>query len=120
MPRLRKILLHTLAYAAAALAVVYLCDSLYIRHKMSSGDSSSALGAVQYYPATQEKSGQVEIFFESPQNETCVHSLFPHYGYNPCWYAKRRTVRLMGRSMNDDQLQQRSAFAEKIRAQRRA
>ena len=86
----------SLAIAALATVLAYICDSLYIRYKLGGANSSAALGSVQYYPAVQQKDGNLEIYYESPQNETCVHALFPHYGYNPCWYAKRKTVRLMG------------------------
>ena len=75
--------------------LTYICDSLYIGHKMSSGNSGDALGSVQFYPATKLKNGKLDIYIESPQTETCVHALFPHYGYNPCWYAKRNPVHVI-------------------------
>ena len=25
------------------------------------------------------------------QNQTCLNSLFPHFGYTPCWYLSRHT-----------------------------
>lgn len=30
-----------------------------------------------------------EYFFQPPQAETCVNSLFPHFGYPTCWYLQR-------------------------------
>jgi len=24
------------------------------------------------------------------EKDTCVHAIFPHAGYAPCWYASRR------------------------------
>src|ERR1700674_483642 len=33
-----------------------------------------------------------ELDAQSPmESESCVHSLFPHYGYTPCWYVVRRS-----------------------------
>ena len=39
-------------------------------------------GKIQYTPGDQEI-------------DTCVHSLFPHFGDSPCWYANRHTDKLV-------------------------
>jgi hypothetical protein len=36
-----------------------------------------------------EKSGKTNYQYDQPQDQTCVHSLFPHFGYSPCWYVSR-------------------------------
>jgi hypothetical protein len=36
------------------------------------------------------KNGKDEFDFLDAQPQTCVHSLFPHQGYDPCWYTKRK------------------------------
>ncbi|HUJ81289.1 MAG TPA: hypothetical protein VLW83_05370 [Candidatus Acidoferrales bacterium] len=92
----------TLAVAALAAGLAYICDSLYIRHKMTGANSSEAFGNVQFYPATKLKNGKLDIYLESPENEVCIHALFPHYGYNPCWYAKRNTVHVVAKSIGAD------------------
>src|SRR6516165_6059922 len=71
-----------------AAALAYLGDSLYIRHKVASA-TSAGLGNVRFYYATRLKNGKLNIYQDSPQNEVCVHALFPHYGYKPCWFASR-------------------------------
>ena len=91
----RKFTKWCVAIVLLATGLTYICDSLYIGHKISSGNSADALGSVQFYPATQLKNGKLDIYIESPQTETCVHALFPHYGYNPCWYAKRNQVHVV-------------------------
>ena len=30
-----------------------------------------------------------EFFFPTPEAQTCVNALFPHFGAPPCWYLKR-------------------------------
>ena len=37
--------------------------------------------------------GQFEYSIGSPENETCVVSLFPHHGRQPCWYVKKHQLR---------------------------
>jgi hypothetical protein len=40
--------------------------------------------------AVPRKDGKAELDFGDPETQTCVHSLFPHLGYDPCWYTKRQ------------------------------
>jgi hypothetical protein len=46
---------------------------------------------IQRYDAISEKNNKTEFDFESPITVTCVHSLFPHMGYQPCWYLSRHS-----------------------------
>ncbi|MGC2193562.1 MAG: hypothetical protein WA628_02730 [Terriglobales bacterium] len=77
--------------ALVSLAIVYLCDDLSVRYRIPK--SRQPLGAVtiQRYDAIPEKNGKTEFAFEEPIAQTCVHSLFPHMGYPPCWYLGRHT-----------------------------
>lgn len=85
-------LLGTLLITAG---MAYLGDSLYIQRKVAGANSAAAFGNVRFYYATKEKNGKYIIYQDSPQNEVCVHALFPHYGYKPCWFASRNTVRVV-------------------------
>jgi hypothetical protein len=43
--------------------------------------------------AIPEKNGKTEYEVDAQNPEqtvTCVHSLFPHSGFSPCWYVKPR------------------------------
>ena len=85
-------LLGTLLIAAG---MAYLGDSLYIRHEVAGANSAAAFGNVRFYYATKLRNGKYTLYQDSPQNEVCVHALFPHYGYKPCWFASRNTVRVV-------------------------
>ncbi len=74
-------------------AAVYLCDSLWIEYRMRNPSAGDALDAVTFYYATPLKSGRVEIFFDQPQTEVCVRSLFPHAGHRPCWLVTPNHVK---------------------------
>lgn len=76
--------------------VVYACDYALLRYKMGKNRGAGALGTVTSYYGTALKDGKMEIFTDQPLTETCVHSLFPHAGLRPCWYASRNTVRPIG------------------------
>ena len=85
-----------LVVAVLSLAAVYAIDDLRIRFRLRGAEAGGALGTVTFYSAILRKDGRVEVFWDQPQTETCVQSLFPHAGYRPCWYARRRPVRTIG------------------------
>jgi len=79
----RRILIVTIV----SLLLVYLADYLQMRLR------HQPLGTVtiQRYDAIAEKNGKTEFDFEDPSTQPCVHSLFPHMGYPPCWYLARHS-----------------------------
>jgi hypothetical protein len=78
----------------AAVVLVYAGDYLWAKHLMSSPGSAAALGTVMVHHQwdVPRKDGRVEFDMEAPEAETCIHSLFPHFGYVTCWYAARHTT----------------------------
>lgn len=64
---------------------IFLCD--YFTLKYSSQPTGSV--QVQRYYAVTLKNKKTEFMFDPPEPETCVNSLFPHYGDSPCWYLAR-------------------------------
>jgi len=46
---------------------------------------------------TPMKDGRVQIFTGANQTQICVKSLFPHFGYNPCWYVRQNSTQLVDR-----------------------
>jgi hypothetical protein len=51
---------------------------------------SKPLGSVQVHPfyAIHQKNGKTEFDYSvPPETETCVASVLPHLGSNPCWYV---------------------------------
>lgn len=76
-----------------ALAVlVYLADTISIRFHIPKGRQILGSVTIRRYYAVPLKSGKHDLYFATPQNQTCVHSLFPHLGYAPCWYLNRKKV----------------------------
>ena len=81
--------------AVSALAILYVGDYLSVRLRMihpKPADPFESLTAPRVL-AIQEKNGKIEYQIDAQNPEqtvTCVHSLFPHLGYSPCWYVKPR------------------------------
>jgi hypothetical protein len=79
--------------AMVVLAVAYGSDYLWMRYRIANPKAGDAFGSVTYYDSTTMKNGKVEVFFDQPHTEMCVHSIFPQVGDRPCWYASRKSVK---------------------------
>lgn len=86
---LRRILFASLLTAA----VVYVADYLVLRYRMARNQAPFSTVTVRPYYAVPRKDHKVEFLFADPQDETCVNSLLPHLGDNPCWYLRRNKER---------------------------
>ena len=73
------------------LALVYAGDDLSLRYRIP--HHRDPFGSITVTPlyVIHEKNGKVEYQFAQPQDQTCVNSLAPHFGYNPCWYVSRHS-----------------------------
>jgi hypothetical protein len=77
------------------LGLFYVSDYLSVRVRMlhpKLADPFESIKALRVL-AIPEKNGKTEYDVDAQNPEqtvTCVHSLFPHYGYSPCWYVKPR------------------------------
>jgi hypothetical protein len=77
--------------AVALLAASYAGDYLSVRYRMAKGPDPLSAVTIDTYYAIHKKDGETEYDFASPQTQVCVRSLFPHFGYEPCWYVNRHT-----------------------------
>jgi hypothetical protein len=79
----------------ATLALAYAGDYLYLRVRMLHTKPADPFESIKTLRvlAIPEKNGKTEYEVDAQNPEqtvTCVHSLFPHMGYSPCWYVKPR------------------------------
>jgi hypothetical protein len=79
---------RVLVAVALLICAVYAGDYLCVRFRIAKG-SAFATVQVQRYYSVMKKDGKPDFYFDPPQNQTCVSSLFPHFGYVPCWYLNR-------------------------------
>jgi len=75
-----------------ALVALYSGDYLSLRYQIPKGREKFGVVKIQSYYAVGLKSGKTEFMFLGPKDQTCVHSLFPHFGASPCWYLSRKKV----------------------------
>jgi len=75
-----------------ALIITYAGDFLWLRYRIWKPRTNNPFESVKldrFYAITQ-KNGREDYEPAGTQTVTCVHSLFPHSGYNPCWYVVRQ------------------------------
>lgn len=88
-----RALKRVILFLVLAAAVIYAGDFLSVRFPVSK--SRNPLGTVQVQPyyAIGLKNKKTEFDFDvPPETVTCVHSLFPHLGFDPCWYVERHKL----------------------------
>lgn len=83
-----RLIQRILLAVAAAMALVYAGDYLWLRARMP---KSVATVEVQPYYAVPQRNGKTEIIMLDPEDDVCVESLFPHLGDAPCWYLRKHT-----------------------------
>ena len=87
IPRMNRKLTRVALYAIAIVAIVFLADGLSLRLRRQPLGSVT----VQRYYALHKTKEKTTFMFAEPEAQTCVRALFPHRGYPPCWYLRRRT-----------------------------
>jgi hypothetical protein len=89
------ILRWTLLILLVALCVLYTGDYAVLRIRMVRGGAGAVTQSVTVIYGAALKDGRINLFTDQPQSETCVRSIFPHLGYDPCWYAQRHPVKVI-------------------------
>jgi len=73
--------------------LVYGVDYLQLRYRVWRDRQPYGTVTIQVLYAISEKASQgmnkTEYASGGAQEQTCVNSLFPHFGYTPCWYLSR-------------------------------
>ena len=72
-------------------ATLYIGDSLIVRSRIALHRGAFGSVTVEPYYAIHQKNGKTEYVFKDPEKQLCVRSLFPHFGYSPCWYIARHS-----------------------------
>jgi hypothetical protein len=85
-----KIARNILVFLVAAAAILYIFD--YVAAKLPGRQVYADVTIDQYY-AVKEKGNKVEYMPGGSVVERCIYSVFPHFGYDPCWWVMRHTRR---------------------------
>jgi hypothetical protein len=92
MSRILDIVERVVIVAVLLIAAVYAGDFLWLHYRMlkpTPNDPFDVMTVQKEYQILQ-KDGRYEFVLGDPQQQSCVHALFPHAGYTTCWYLKRQ------------------------------
>ena len=87
---LRRLIAAVFLGAAALTLIAYAADYAVFRYHLGTNAAFGQITASSY-DAVQQKNGKTVYLFNPPEPQTCVHALFPHAGFVPCWYLQRHT-----------------------------
>ena len=86
-----RVLRWLFAVLLSAAALLYAGDDLWARFRLARHHDVFDAVTVRPLYVIHEKNNKLEYQLAQPQNETCVRSLFPHFGDLPCWYLRKHS-----------------------------
>jgi hypothetical protein len=86
---MKRVLSMTAASVLVLLIVVYVADYAVLRLRGAARYDTIQVDVIDQIP---QKGNKAEYIPEGRQPQTCVRSLFPHDGNQPCWYLRRHTT----------------------------
>lgn len=87
--RLRRLFVAVTLGAASLAALTFVADYVVFRIRAATNRNAYGTVTVNHYYAVLQKNGKTQFIFDPPQDQTCVHALFPHAEFLPCWYLIR-------------------------------
>ena len=82
-------------FLMAGLILLYAGDDLSARLRIPGNRQTLATVDVQMMWAIKQKNGRIDYQLGDRVTQTCLVSLFPHLGYQPCWYLRRHTQQVI-------------------------
>ena len=86
---MKRFFWSTIAAIASAALLAFAADYAIFRVRVAANWNPYGSVTVDHYYAVAQKSGKTQFIFDPPQPQICVHALFPHGGWQPCWYLSR-------------------------------
>jgi hypothetical protein len=78
-----------------AFIVVFTGDFLVLRYRIAAHGAGSVTAQITTFDAAMLKDNKYSVYYDQPQTQTCVRSIFPWLGDDPCWYVNRHTVKIV-------------------------
>ncbi|HXM67967.1 MAG TPA: hypothetical protein VN911_14635 [Candidatus Acidoferrum sp.] len=88
---LKRLLLVAFSAVFSIGLIGYAVDYVAFRYRVATNRQPFGQFTINSYDAVLQKNGKTEFIFNPPEPQTCVHALFPHAGFVPCWYLQRHT-----------------------------
>jgi hypothetical protein len=82
--RSKKVLIAVIASGG----LLYAFDDIYARIRKD----QLATVQVSHMYKMKNRWNETEYSVGGQENQKCIYSLFPHFGYSPCWYLKGHSM----------------------------
>jgi hypothetical protein len=92
---MKRVLLWILSSLVGLLGLLYLGDYISLRFQIPGGRPQFGQITVNPLYAIHVKNGKIQYEPGQQESDTCVHSLFPHFGASPCWYLSKHTDKII-------------------------
>lgn len=80
---------------AALLLLIYGGDYCSLRFQIPGGRAQFGQVQMNTMYVIHVKAGKIQYEPGQPETDTCVHSLFSHFGCSPCWYLTKHPDKLI-------------------------
>ncbi len=85
----KRVLFRTIVALPLLAGLTYAGDYISLQVNIPPGRQKYGTVQVQPFYIIHQKNGKIEYEYSPPEDDTCVNSLLPHFGFPPCWYLKR-------------------------------
>ena len=87
--RLKRIFFAVVAVVVGTSILAFGLDYAVFRIRAATHRNAYGSVTVNHYTAVLQKNGKTTLTFDPATPWSCVNSLFPHGGFQPCWYLRR-------------------------------
>jgi hypothetical protein len=77
-------------------------DYAVLRYRFAARGVDAATAKLVAYDAARLKDSKFSVFYDQPRTQTCVKAIFPWLGLEPCWYARRHSVRILNGALQPE------------------
>jgi hypothetical protein len=88
-----------LSNAALAVCILFLAlfagDYAVLRYRFAAHGLDAVTARLTTFDAAMLKDSKFSVFYDQPQTQTCVRAIFPWLGLEPCWYARRHSMKIL-------------------------
>jgi hypothetical protein len=92
---MKRVVFQVVSAIAASAVLLYAGDYCSLRFQIPGGRPQFGQVTVNPLYAIHVKNGKIQYEPGQQETDTCVHSLFPHFGNSPCWYLSRHTDKII-------------------------
>ncbi len=89
---MKRLIFPIAGFLLLLVLITYVSDYAWLRIRMARHQDPFETLVVNIVYLIPQKGNKAEYVPQAPEMQSCVRSLFPHLGEQPCWYLRRHTT----------------------------